>query len=422
MTIPPSLRSSGLDPLWDAVRRRLERAEVDHPTRGRITVPHLASTDRLALSSILGRPPGRTIGLDALEVALARLGLGPDLADALAVLGHPVSEEPARARSERRLGRNARAAARAGAAGWPEPWSGSWIDEVVRAGILRGLDVEHAVAFVRSVRRVLDHLDEAVDEGAVDEGAVDDEVVRCEARPRHSRLDVAAAVLGSSHALDTGTRLEAAATRALAHRLGPAPARDLWERAGAHLDLTSGPVLTWNLRLVPTHPLAPLLAASTAAGVPVHLTQFALRRHPLDRLVEGDVLLVENPRIAEAAAQLAFHRTVVATNGNPSGAVQLLVDQLLATGATLRYHGDFDTAGLALCARMARLGVQPWRMTAADYEDACDVAAASGVDLPLDDGSVPATPWDPHLQASFERRRQVIHEERLLPALFDLST
>lgn len=85
-----------------------------------------------------------------------------------------------------------------------------------------------AVRIVQEVRRVLDHLDAEVPT---------------------SRVDLAADRLGSSHALDPGTRLEAAATRALAHRPRPADTRDLRERAGAHLDLTSGPALVWRLQL-----------------------------------------------------------------------------------------------------------------------------------------------------------------------------
>ena len=119
----------------------------------------------------------------------------------------------------------------------------------------------------------------------------------------------------------------------------------------------------------------------------------------------------------EAAAQRRIDQTVVAANGNPSGAVQLLVEQLLAAGAPLRYHGDFDTAGLALCARMAALGVEPWRMTARDYLAAVELARVDGVDLPIDDAPVPPTPWDLALAAHFERHRRVVHEERLLPHL-----
>jgi uncharacterized protein (TIGR02679 family) len=57
----------------------------------------------------------------------------------------------------------------------------------------------------------------------------------------------------------------------------------------------------------------------------------------------------------------------VCTSGQPA----LVVLDVLAAlrGAELRYHGDFDWPGIAIAHRLiATAGVQPWRMTAADYE------------------------------------------------------
>ncbi len=403
----PSLTADGLDEVWDLVRARLERQGVDN--RGRVTLPALGSRARLTLGALLGRPPGRTVDLAALEVALVAVDVGSDLAGALAALGHPVSVEPARRRAERAAGAAARDAAREEAASWPEPWAGAWVDEVIRSGGLRGLDTAGAVGLIRSVRRVLDHLDhpDHLDGEAAGEAG-------------RSRVDLAAQVLGSAHDLDPGTRLEAAATRALAHRLGPGASRDLWERAGAHLDLTSGPALTWGLPVGPASPLAALVDAAIALGAPLHLTRFVLDRHPV-RVERGAVVLVvENPRLVEAAAQGACPTPVVAANGNPSGAVRLLVGQLLGSGATVRYHGDFDTAGLAMCARMAALGAEPWRMGADDYLAALAEADAAGVDLPVEAAAPGPTPWDPSLQAAFDRDRRIVHEERLLPGLLDI--
>jgi len=156
---------------------------------------------------------------------------------------------------------------------------------------------------------------------------------------------------------------------------------------------------------------------ATALGLPVHLTQFALRCHPVEVPRGTDILVVENPRVVEAAAQLGVATAVVATNGNPSGAVRLLVDQLLTAGASLRYHGDMDAAGLAICGRMAALGLAPWRMGTADYHAALAAAGADGVELPVDPAAAPPTPWDPALQATFDQHRLVVHEERLLPVL-----
>lgn len=403
----PSLAAPGLAPVWAAVRERLERHGVDN--RGRLRLPDLPSGARLTLQAVIGRRPGLTVDLAALERGLRDLGVGDDLPGALAALGHPVCDSAARRRAERRVAAAAREAARAEADRWPEPWRGDWIDEVIRTGGLRGLDAEAAAGLVRTVRALLDALE-----------ARSDQAARGPARPAPaSRVDLAARLFGSAHALDTGTRLEAAATRALAHREGGAEARDLWERAGAHLDLTSGPALTWRLPVAGGSPLAPLVAPATALGLPLHVTQFALRRHPVSVAPGADILVVENPRVVEAAAQLAIATPVVATSGNPSGAVRLLVDQLVAAGATMRYHGDMDAAGLAICARMARLGLTPWRMDAADYLAAIAGAEAEGVDLPVDPEAAPSTPWDPALRSTFDQHRLVVHEERLLPGLLE---
>lgn len=129
--------------------------------------------------------------------------------------------------------------------------------------------------------------------------------------------------------------------------------------------------------------------------------------------------MVENPYIVEAATQADAPTAVVAANGNPSNAVRLLLTQLVGAGATVRYHGDFDTAGLAMCACMAALGLTPWRMDAADYRAALADADDADVELPVDAAPPGPTPWDPSLQATFDRRRLIVHEERLLPSLLD---
>jgi Protein of unknown function C-terminus (DUF2399)/Protein of unknown function N-terminus (DUF3323) len=417
--VPPSLSSPGMTPVWEAVRDRLERRGVDN--RGRVRLPDLTSAARLSLEALIGRRPGATVDLAALERALRGLGVGDDLVGALRALGYEASDAVVRRRAERRLATAARAAAREEASSWPEAWAGDWIDEVIRAGGLRGLDPESAVDLVRQTRTVLDALDApGVDPPGDTHAHPGDGGAQPGSTAPMSRVDLAARLFGSAHALDTGTRLEAAATRALAHRAGAAKPRDLWERAGAHLDLTSAPVLTWRLPLVPgspSSPVATLAADATEAGLPLHLTQFALRRHPAAVAPGTDVLVVENPRIVEAAAQLGVRIPVVATNGQPSGAVRLLLDQLLGAGAALRYHGDFDAAGLGMCGRMALAGLTPWRMDATSYRAAVAQAEADDVALPIDPLPCPPTPWDPALAQAFGECGLVVHEERLLPDL-----
>ena len=128
--------------------------------------------------------------------------------------------------------------------------------------------------------------------------------------------------------------------------------------------------------------------------------------------------MVENPRLVEAAAELGVELPGPADpNGNLSGAVRLLLAQLLEAGADLRYHGDFDAAGLAIAARLHAVRPAPGRMTVADYLDAIEVAEHAGVELPSDESAVGPTPWDPPLATTFATHRLVVHEERLLPGL-----
>ena len=232
-----------------------------------------------------------------------------------------------------------------------------------------------------------------------------------------SRVDLAARLLGSAHALDTGTRVEAAVARALAYRVGPADHRELWAQAGVHFDLTSAPALTWALPLTEDCGLVQVATAARSAGVPLHLSRLALETHPA-RVREGSsILVVENPRLVEAAAQVRAATPVISTNGQPSSTVLLLLTQLLDTGAALRYHGDFDTAGLAICARLARLGLRPWRMNAADYVSALAAADAEGAALPTEPLAPGPTPWDTALREVFAGERRIVHQERLLGEL-----
>lgn len=398
MTVPASLSTPELGRLWSSARARLE-ARGSH-ARGRLNLPELSSAGRLALKSLTGRAMSKTLDLAVLEVGLIRLGVGADLAGALAALGHPVSGEQARRRAERAQRKEARAAARMFASAWPEPWADRWINEVIRAGILRGLDVAKARVFLERIRAVLDHLDVSTSAPI-------------------SRVDLAARVLGSAHALDSGTRMEAAVARALAFRLGVANTAELWAQAGVHLDLTSAPVLTWGLPLTEDCGLFKLARMALVARIPLHLSRFALQVHPAVVERGTRILVTENPRVVEAAAQRRSAASVIATNGWPGSAVLLLVSQLKYADAELYYHGDFDTAGLAICERMMSLGLTPWRMDAEDYAEALAAADAAGAVLPKERQAPGPTPWDHRLQPLFDLQRRAVHEERLLPGLVE---
>lgn len=398
MTPPESLRDPDLRVLWLAVQTRLERRGLS--ARGRVRTPALASpATRLTVETMLGRRLGATIDLEQLEAALVARGVGNDLAESLTVLGFPVSAASAQRRAERLGRRDTHDAVRAMVESWPEDWAVEWADEVVRAGLTRGMDSAAADEFVAGVRRVLDRLRHADAEGE-----------------RLARTDLAATVLGSSHALDNGTALEAACSRALArvHRGDPA---DPWVASGVFTDQVSGAALTWALPVATGSALHRLVGEAGRLGIPLHLTREALTRYPVEVAARSTVLVVENPRIVEAAAHRAHPTGVISTNGNPSGAVRLLLDQLLAAGARLIYHGDFDAAGLAICGRLAALGLEPWQMDAAHYVAAVAAAERDGVRLPDETRPIGPTPWDPSLREAVERHRRIVHEERLVDEL-----
>ena len=412
MTSRPSLEAPELQPLWEAARLRLERYGPDR--RGRVDTSTLTPKGRYLAAALVGTRKGASIELTALEEALRSLGIGASLPEALASLGHPVSGAPAARRAASRARRDARSAARTEATSWPEPWAADWVDGLIRAGLLAELDAAAAIRFVRDVRAVLDRIARTGDDARC---AADRPTGGLGGNELISRVDLAAAVLGSAHALDPGTRAEAAVTKALRHRFPGLGVRQVWERAGVQLDLVSAPVLTWGLIGEPGSPLSRLLTDAADLGVPLHLSQLALRRNPVRVGRGADVLVTENPRIVEAAAQCSSPLSVVALNGNPSGAARLLLQQLLASGASLRYHGDFDAAGLRICARMHRLGLRPWQMDAETYSAAVAEAEREGAELPIDRHAAPPTPWEPQLQAAFDACRRIVHEERLVSVL-----
>ena len=402
MTPPPSLTSPEMAPVWEAIRERLESRGLDN--RGRVRLPPLPQRARLAVTTLLGRTPSTQIDLGQIERALIDLEVGSDLPTALRNLGFTPSLERVQRRATRLERTEALAAARHTASNWSEEWAAAWIDDVVRAGLLSRLNARDAASRVEYVRQVLDHLDMSSPEQSI------------------SRTDLAAQVLGSSHALDTGTALEAMVSRALERRY---PAReageDVWELAGVHTDQVSGAALTWALPILPNSGLHGLATSAARARIPVHLTRYALAAHPVHVEAGTTVLVAENPRVVEAAAQRESTIPVITTNGNPSAAVRLLVDQLLHAGAHLRYHGDFDAPGLAICARMHQLGLQPWRMDAHDYTAAVQAASTDGVELPAETRPIGATPWDPRLRDAMEELGRIVHEERLLDDLFQID-
>lgn len=389
----PFLADPALDPLWAAVRAALDRNGL--AWRGRLTLPELAPEGRRRLGVLIERPvpPGRrTVSLAELAAAVERVAR-TDLVGALDAVGHAPAGRREAAHARQEASRARRAALDAAVTDLGEQWAPVWADGAWGDGLFAGRAPAEVTELVDRVGQVL----------------------RLGGSGR-SRTEIAALVLGDSHGLDSSTRLGGLITRALVARDGAAGERAAWERAGIPLDLVSAPVLTWGLPLLGGAGVALAVRAMTAAGLPLHLSVAALRAAAPLRVAAGTaVLVVENPRLVEAAAQHHLPAAVLCTNGNPTTAPSEAVAALGAAGAVLRYHGDFDAPGLAMAARAHAAGCVPFRMTAGDYREAVEAAAAAGVDLPREQAAPPPTLWDTALAVAFaESGGLVVHEERVM--------
>ena len=397
--IPAWFDDPGLRRVWAVLRERLEARGLR--AEGRVVLGGLSREERHAVAGLLGRSVIRErvrVDLADLDADLAaRSGVGGLVAVVEHATGAPLRDRPEE-RARHAAQRDAPIElARTLLAG--KPWLDTWIQDVRRSGLLaRATD---ATAAVRTAAAAMARLSAPGDPAGL------------------SRTELAVAAGGHAHALDDGTTAAALVLRALAAQAGePVPSttsarRDLWERSGVRIDLVSATCLTLGLR-GRTGPVAARLDIAADAGDPVHLTAWDLRRCTLR--VPEVVLVCENPRVLEAVAERGGGRTpVVCTSGQPALVVLDVLDAL--QGAELRYHGDFDWAGVAIANRLiAAAGVTPWRMSAADYE-----RGLAGATLPLVGASVEPV-WDAELGAAMRHHRVAVHEEAVLPDLLDAMT
>jgi uncharacterized protein (TIGR02679 family) len=135
----------------------------------------------------------------------------------------------------------------------------------------------------------------------------------------------------------------------------------LYYDAGLLLDTVSSTIAVYNL----AH-------ASDSMGQPDAMIAHAQQRIlilPLHQLLKWktlmpasqDIYLFENPQVFEEVVDalqrsMSPHPTLLCTAGWPSAAAIRLLDTLLETEPTLRYHysGDFDVQGLRIAAHLQR--------------------------------------------------------------------
>lgn len=400
------------------LRLRLRARYEKGRSRDEFTLTDLESGERRALAGLLGR---RTVAADSMRIrrseldeALARAGVAGTLRDALEFLDGPLSD--------RKADRAAREQAWSAAlSGIEEPRLLSLLAAVAGTALVKrlsGSDPARAKLLMVQAARVLGRL------------------------PGRgiSRAQLAAEVLGDSHSLDSGRPVATIALRACASEppgevIEAAQRRDpedsvraRWARLGVTVNELALPALCLNLpvhastddaqgRLQAATPLdASLVVGLSLSGEPMHITlRRLLRRPPAWRVAGRDVFVCENPNVVAIAADRlgSTCAPLICTDGMPSAAQQTLLAQLAAAGARLRYHGDFDWAGLAIGNFVMReFGAEPWRFGTADY-----LSAAADHRLALRDDDRVMARWDDRLTSTMSERGIIVHEEGVVEAL-----
>jgi uncharacterized protein (TIGR02679 family) len=188
--------------------------------------------------------------------------------------------------------------------------------------------------------------------------------------------------------------------------------RGVWARAGVLVNELARPALLLNL------PVAAGAQPVCLPGEPGFLSLRQLLRAPLRWAVSGrNVFVCENPKLLAIAADrlVSDCAPLVCTDGVPAAAQRTLLGQLVQAGATLRYHGDFDWAGIQIANHVLRTwGAHAWRFGQADYASA--LAAAPLAQYPLA-GKRVDTRWDAALAPAMQLHGGAIAEEAVVSHL-----
>ena len=390
------------DTSWLILRLR-QRLEAGRGVEGTLTLRNPTDAQREAVGRLFGRVAtggAVTVRLPELDAMLRRAEVCDGIVDAVIRLSGPLSNQRERRHEieqqwskvfddgARHIGNHAALQA--------------WLEDVQTTGLLRRLSRGEA-----QVGRWL--LEQALAVGH-----------RIPARGIPI-AELAAAATGDSHALDLGQpvgtlvmRLARVLGRNGSGELSP-DRRDVWANIGVLCDELSAPVLVLNLRASEAMPAGQALATHANVGEPYRLSTRQLLRQPPDfaAAVTGRTVFVcENPSVVAAAANELGARSapLVCVEGQVRTAARLLIEQLAAAGARLKYHGDFDWGGIRIANLViARCGALPWRYSAEDYR-----AAPAGAALKGPSASVC---WDAELEAAMVASGRAVYEEQVLAEL-----
>jgi uncharacterized protein (TIGR02679 family) len=108
---------------------------------------------------------------------------------------------------------------------------------------------------------------------------------------------------------------------------------------------------------------------------------------------------------------------MVCTDGMPAAAQRVILQQLVAAGGRLRYHGDFDWAGIRIGNYVMReCGARPWRFDAAAYLATVAQAPRPGLALA---GFEAKASWDEGLTIAMQEHQLSTAEESLADVLLE---
>jgi len=383
---------------------RARRHLLNGSAAGSVTLHEPRPAQRDAFDRLFGRRPSRgtslTVRLADLETLLRHAEICDSLSEAVEALTGPMVDVRARRRSVDE--RWAELFAMEEAGGGSRPAVKAWLDELRTSGIVKRLSRNDP-----SVGRTLLHYAREIER-------------RLPARGM-PLAELAATVMGDSHALDLSAPLGTIAVR-LAAALGgvetwdgPEARRDAWASVGVLCDELSAPVLTLNVRGDGTTVTDSALRLHAEAGESYRLTTRQLLRDPpaFGPSIAGRTIYVcENPTVVASAANRlgAGSQAVVCLEGQPRTAAHLLLSRLVTAGGRLVYHGDFDWAGIYIGNLvMRRYRAAAWRFSSEDYR-----AARGGREL---HGTPVAAIWDPSLEAAMIETGRAVHEEQVVDML-----
>ncbi len=380
-----------LSDLRARLRRRYELGPADGKLPS-IQVGKLNETERAALASLVGRKGGvaTSITIDVAEVdrALSDAGIATSLRAALERLDGPIvhrETELSRIRDS-----------------WASVLAGcthtdliAYLSSPLNLGVLKrlsGNQSDLASGICRQTEGILMRLPAA--------GV--------------PRAQIAAELLGDAHGLD-GARPVATLTLSVLRNRSSADTgddRDTWAAVGVLVNELAKPALFMNV---------PYSGLPVSSGEPQYASLRLLARRPPDWAVAGRAILVcENPNLVAILADRLGTACppVVCVDGHLGAAQRTILKQLKASGADLRYHGDYDWPGISIANNViTKYGAVPWHFSAADY-----VAAAENTPqlaAPLNGRPVLAS-WDEELTAAMTRTGIKIEEEAIAERIIAL--